>query len=59
MNDTKNCPVCGAEFRENAGVQVDAGGRSITVCCDQCAKTAKAEPSKYSGQSPKSAQPTR
>ena len=36
------------EIKEG-GIQVKVGGSEITVCCDDCAKKAKASPAKYAG----------
>ena len=45
---TKKCPVCDWEIKEG-GIKVKVGGSEITVCCDDCAKKAKASPAKYAG----------
>jgi ribosome-binding protein aMBF1 (putative translation factor) len=45
---TKKCPVCDWEIKDG-GIQVKVGGSEITVCCDDCAKKAKASPAKYAG----------
>ena len=45
---TKKCPVCDWEIKDG-GIKVKVGGKDITVCCDDCAKKAKAEPAKYTG----------
>jgi hypothetical protein len=47
MNTTK-CPVCDWEINDG-GVKVKAGGKEIIVCCDDCAKTAEADPTNYAG----------
>ena len=39
------CPVC--DWKIETPVQVEVRGRSIAVCCDDCAKKVKAEPAKY------------
>jgi hypothetical protein len=43
---TKKCPVCDWEIKDG-GIKVKVGGKEITVCCDDCAKKAKASPAKY------------
>jgi ribosome-binding protein aMBF1 (putative translation factor) len=40
------CPVCDWEIKDG-GIKVKVGGKEITVCCDDCAKQAQAEPKKY------------
>ena len=45
---TKKCPVCDWEIKDG-GIQVKVGSSEITVCCDDCAKKAKASPAKYAG----------
>jgi hypothetical protein len=35
------CPVCDWEIKDG-GVKVDVGGKEIVVCCEDCAKKAKA-----------------
>ena len=45
---TKKCPVCDWEIKDG-GIQVKVGGSEITVCCDDCAKKAKASQAKYAG----------
>lgn len=47
MNTTK-CPVCDWDINDG-GIKVKAGGKEITVCCDDCAKDAEADPAKYVG----------
>lgn len=42
----KSCPVCGAEIK-SGGTKAMAGNKEVTVCCDQCAKAVKENPSKY------------
>lgn len=44
----KKCPVCDWEITDQ-GVQVQVGGREVTVCCDDCAKGVKDDPTKYAG----------
>jgi hypothetical protein len=43
---TKKCPVCDWDIKDD-GIKVKAGGKELVVCCDDCAKKAKAEPAKY------------
>jgi ribosome-binding protein aMBF1 (putative translation factor) len=43
---TKKCPVCDWEIKD-AGIVVKAGGKQLTVCCDDCAKKAKENPAQY------------
>ena len=45
---TKKCPVCAWEIKDG-GIKVKAGGKAVTVCCDDCAKKAKESPAKYTG----------
>ncbi|MEK6799471.1 MAG: hypothetical protein AABZ12_10930 [Planctomycetota bacterium] len=40
------CPVCKWEIKKEAKV-VKIGGKSIRVCCDDCAAKVKANPAKY------------
>lgn len=47
---TKTCPVCDWEIKDG-GIKVQADGKEITVCCDDCAKKAKESPSKATGSS--------
>ena len=42
----KKCPVCDWEIKDG-GIKVKAGGKELTVCCDDCAKKAKESPAKY------------
>jgi ribosome-binding protein aMBF1 (putative translation factor) len=43
---TTKCPVCDWEIKDG-GIKVKVAGKEITVCCDDCAKQAQAEPKKY------------
>ena len=43
---TMTCPVCDWEIKDG-GIAVEVDGRSITVCCDDCAKKAQENPAKY------------
>jgi ribosome-binding protein aMBF1 (putative translation factor) len=45
--DTTKCPVCDWDINDG-GIKVKVGGKEITVCCDDCAKNAEADPAKYS-----------
>jgi hypothetical protein len=47
---TKKCPVCDWEIKDG-GIKVKVGGKDITVCCDECAKKAKAGSVKKAGES--------
>ena len=40
------CPVCDGKLDQNAK-EVKVGGRTIKVCCDECAEKVKASPEKY------------
>jgi endogenous inhibitor of DNA gyrase (YacG/DUF329 family) len=46
--DTKKCPVCGKEIKDG-GINARLGGKDVTVCCAQCAKTAQQNPAQYAG----------
>jgi hypothetical protein len=41
-------PSCDWDIKD-AGIKVKVGGKELIVCCDDCAKKAKAEPAKYTG----------
>jgi len=43
---TKKCPVCDWEIKD-AGIAVKVGEKQLTVCCDDCAKKAQANPDQY------------
>ena len=43
---TKQCPVCDWEIKDG-GVKVEADGKTIVVCCDDCAKEVRANPAKF------------
>jgi ribosome-binding protein aMBF1 (putative translation factor) len=45
MNANK-CPVCDWEIKDG-GIKVKIDGKEITVCCDDCAKEAEADPAKF------------
>jgi ribosome-binding protein aMBF1 (putative translation factor) len=42
------CPVCDWEMKDG-GLKVKVAGKQITVCCDDCADKAKANPATYAG----------
>ncbi|MBI1827444.1 MAG: hypothetical protein HY287_05205 [Planctomycetes bacterium] len=44
MTDEK-CPVCNSEMNQPKSVNVE--GKTINVCCDECATEAKRNPSKF------------
>jgi YHS domain-containing protein len=44
---TNKCPVCDWEIKDG-GEAVKVGGKTIVVCCDDCAEKVKANPEKYS-----------
>ncbi len=46
--NTKKCPVCDDEINGD-GIKVKVAGKEITVCCADCAKKAKENPTKYAG----------
>jgi YHS domain-containing protein len=39
------CPVCDWEIKDAKHVKV--GGKTLTVCCDECAAKVRENPSKY------------
>ena len=41
------CPVCGWDIVD--GREVRVGGRTVTVCSDECVREATADPSKLAG----------
>jgi ribosome-binding protein aMBF1 (putative translation factor) len=43
---TTKCPVCDWEIKDG-GIKVKVAGKEITVCCDDCARQAQADPKKY------------
>ncbi len=45
---TEKCPVCDWEIKDG-GIKVTVAGKEITVCCDDCAKTAMKDPQKFAG----------
>lgn len=40
------CPVCDWDIKDG-GKTVKAGGGTVVVCCDDCAKAVKENPDKY------------
>ncbi len=40
------CPVCGWEITED-GREVRVGGKTVTVCSEECARAVEADPAKY------------
>jgi hypothetical protein len=44
----EKCPVCDWEIKDG-GIKVQVGGKVITVCCADCAKTVEEDPAKYVG----------
>ncbi len=42
----KTCPVCDWEIKDE-GKQIKLDGKTVTVCCDACAKKFRADPQKY------------
>ena len=43
---TKKCPVCDWAMTDDVRT-VEAGGKTITVCCDDCAAKVHANPTEY------------
>ena len=43
---TAKCPVCDWEIK-GKGIAVNAGGKTLSVCCDECAQKVKADPTPY------------
>ena len=41
------CLVCGKAVEKDKGVKVECEGKSITLCCNDCATTFKKDPCKY------------
>ena len=44
----QKCPVCGWEIKDQKHA-VKVKGKTIAVCCDECAEKVKADPAKYAG----------
>ena len=45
---TSKCPVCDWEIKDG-GIKIKVGARELVVCCDDCAKKARASAAKGSG----------
>ena len=45
MATKPKCPVCDWEIKDAKTVK--AGGKIVTVCCDECAAKVRENPSKY------------
>jgi len=45
MNN-KKCPVCGSDLSGHKR-DMRVKNRKVSVCCDECAKKVREEPSKY------------
>jgi hypothetical protein len=41
-----NCPVCDDPIRETR-IEVTIGDKTIVVCCEECAETARRQPETY------------
>jgi YHS domain-containing protein len=46
---SSTCPVCGWAITEDAR-EVRIDGKSVAVCCDECARELEAQPEKYAEQ---------
>ena len=46
----EKCPVCDWDMQDG-GIKVKVAGKTLTVCCDECAKKAREDPAKYAGAS--------
>ena len=42
----KKCPVCDWEIKDG-GQEVKIDGRTVLVCCEDCAKEVRTNPSKF------------
>jgi hypothetical protein len=42
----KKCPVCDWEIKDK-GKEVRVAGKTVIVCCEDCADKVKKEPAKY------------
>jgi len=40
------CPVCDYQL-DGSAKSIRVEGRTVTVCCDECAKKVRTEPAKY------------
>ena len=45
-NVTEKCPVCDYELDSKAK-RIEVRGKTIKVCCDECAEKVQANPAKY------------
>lgn len=45
-SDTK-CVVCGKAVDKDKGVKVDCEGKTVTLCCNDCASVFKKDPCKF------------
>ena len=45
-NKNRKCPVCDWELKDSFET-VQVGGRSVAVCCEDCANKVKTNPGKY------------
>ncbi|MCZ6681634.1 MAG: hypothetical protein O7B26_00515 [Planctomycetota bacterium] len=50
MMASEKCPVCNWKI-ENGGKDVMVAGKTLTVCCDDCAQKLKADPDRYARRS--------
>jgi hypothetical protein len=44
----EKCPVCDWEIKDG-GIKVKVGRKEVTVCCNDCDRKVRDEPSKYGG----------
>jgi ribosome-binding protein aMBF1 (putative translation factor) len=42
----EKCPVCGWDMKEG-GLKVKVAGKTLTVCCDECAAKVREAPGDY------------
>ena len=52
LRKNPKCPVCDWEIKDG-GIQVAIGGKTVTVCCDDCAAKWKAQQGGKKGGSPR------
>jgi YHS domain-containing protein len=50
MQNAKKCPVCDWDINDGE-IKVQAGGKEVTVCCDDCAKKVEENPAAYAAAS--------
>ena len=43
---TRKCPVCDWKVKDG-GVKVASGGKTVVVCCDDCAEKVRENPAKF------------